>query len=135
MKGRTLIILLSGILVACAQPQSPEATAQPEPASAPAAAVAPAQAPAQAASAEPMQADHFVNIQRATCDNLLKLSEEDRAAATMFYVGYQSSRVRATTINVSSIPSIQAQALAYCEENPRRTVAQAFAQAYSRTRR
>jgi Ring hydroxylating beta subunit len=53
----------------------------------------------------------------------------------MFYIGYQASRLRATTINVGVIPSIEAQALTYCQENPDRPVAQAFAQAYQRTRR
>ena len=51
----------------------------------------------------------------------------------MFYIGYQAPRVRARTINVGVIPSIEAQAVTYCAENPRRTVAQAFAEAYSRT--
>jgi hypothetical protein len=53
----------------------------------------------------------------------------------MFYIGYQASRLRATTINVGVIPSIEAQAVIYCQENPDRPVAQAFAQAYQRTRR
>jgi hypothetical protein len=52
----------------------------------------------------------------------------------MFYIGYQASRLRASTINVGVIPSIQEQAIAYCEENPDRTVAQAFAHAYPRAR-
>jgi hypothetical protein len=70
-----------------------------------------------------------------TGKDLLKLSPEDRAAASMFYIGYQASRVRTSTINVGMIPSIEGQAIAYCEENPERTVAQAFALAYSLTRR
>jgi hypothetical protein len=52
----------------------------------------------------------------------------------MFYIGYQASRLRATTINVGVIPSIEDQALIYCQENPDEPVAQAFAQAYLRTR-
>jgi hypothetical protein len=52
----------------------------------------------------------------------------------MFYIGYQASRVRARTIDVSVIPSIEAQALIYCAENPDLPVAQAFAEAYLRTR-
>jgi hypothetical protein len=53
----------------------------------------------------------------------------------MFYIGYQASRLRARTINVGRIPSIEEQAIGYCQENPDRTVVQAFANAYSRTRR
>jgi hypothetical protein len=48
----------------------------------------------------------------------------------MFYIGYQASHLRARTINVGVIPSIEAQALVYCQENPGLTVAQAFAEAY-----
>src|SRR5208282_3327733 len=68
------------------------------------------------------------------CEDLLSLSPDDRAAASMFYIGYQASRLRATTINVGVIPSIEDQALIYCQENPDEPVAQAFAQAYLRTR-
>ena len=93
----------------------------------------PAPAPVQASAAPP--ADHIVNIREARCGDLLKLAPDDRAAATMFYIGYQASRFRASTIDVALIPSIEAQALTYCEENPDRPVVQAFAEAYSEARR
>src|SRR5262249_49323774 len=131
MNGKPAAVLLSGLLVACVQTQPPEAT-PPLPPSPPQA-QAPA-TPAQAA-AEPAPTDHIVNIRRARCEDLLRLAPDDRAAATMFYIGYQASRLQASTINVGVIPSIQEQAIAYCEENPDRTVAQAFANAYSRARR
>jgi HdeA/HdeB family len=129
MKAKLAAVLLSGLLVACVQTQPPEATTPPAP---PAQTQAPA--PAQAA-AVPAPADHIVNIRRARCEDLLGLAPEDRAAASMFYIGYQASRLRASTINVGVIPSIEEQAITYCEENPDRTVAQAFAHAYSRARR
>jgi outer membrane biosynthesis protein TonB len=161
MNWKTGAVLLSGLLVACAQQQSPEATTPPEPAQAsvsapaetaapapapaPAPAQTPAPAPGQAQSAAPAQApppaaesapaDRIVSIQGASCEDLLRLSPEDRDAASMFYIGYQASRFRARTVNVSLIPSIEAQAVTYCAENPRRPVAQAFAEAYSRNRR
>lgn len=153
MNGKTTAVLFSGLLVACAQPQSPEATTPPEPVQAPVSASAetaahapapapaqtpapaPGQAQAQAPATKPVPVDHVVNIQRASCEDLLRLSPEDREAASMFYIGYQASRFRARTINVGVIPSIEAQAVTYCAENPRRAVAQAFAEAYSRTPR
>src|SRR5689334_10928955 len=107
MTGKTVVVLLSGLLVACAQTQSPEATAPPEPAQALAATPAPAPAPPQAApqipapappqapAAEVAPVDHVINIERAGCEDLLRLSPEDRAAASMFYIGYQASRSRA----------------------------------------
>ena len=118
MNGKTAAVLLSGLLVGCVQTQLPEATAATAP---PAATAAPA--------------DHIVRIREATCQDVLGLAPDDRAAATMFYIGYQASRFRSKTINVALIPSIEGQALAYCEENPDRTVVQAFAKAYSEARR
>src|SRR5262249_43520840 len=112
--------------------QPPEAAAPPAPPPpAPAAAASPA--PAQTAEAPP--ADHFVTIQRANCQNLLNLSDDDRAAAAMFYIGYQAARAGSRTINVAVIPSIEAQALANCQEHPQQTLVRAFAQAYSSARK
>jgi hypothetical protein len=133
MNRKTTAVLLSGLLVACAQTQSPEATAQSEPA--PAAAAESTAAPTSTPAAEPAPVDHIVNIRRASCQDLLKLSPDDLDAASMFYIGYQASHFRTSTINVGLIPSIEAQALTYCTENPNRTVAQAFAEAYLRTRK
>lgn len=136
MKGKTAALLVSGLLAACAQPPSPEATAPPAPAAA-----APAQPPASApaAPAAPAAAapptNHIVSIRGAGCQDLLKLSPEDRSAASMFYIGYQASRLRASTINVGTIPSIEAQAVTYCEQNPNRTVADVFAEAFVRSRK
>ncbi|HEU0157301.1 MAG TPA: HdeA/HdeB family chaperone [Stellaceae bacterium] len=140
MTAKTVALLLSGLLVACAQPEPPAATAPPAPqAAAPAPAQAPppaqAAAPAQVQAAAPVPTDHVVNIRRAGCQDLLRLSPDDRKAASMFYIGYQASRVRASSINVGLIPSIEAQAVTYCAENPNRTVADVFAQAFSSVRR
>jgi len=123
MNGKPAALLLSGVLVACVQTQPPEATTSP----------APSPPPAQAQAPSP--ADHIVSIRRARCEDLLGLAPDDRAAASMFYIGYQASRLRTSTINVGVIPSIEEQAIAYCEEHPDRTVVQAFANAYSRARR
>ena len=132
MNSKTTAVVLSGLLFACAQTQPPQEAALSAPS--PPTASAPAPAPAQPSAAESPPTDHIVNIRTASCQDLLRLAPEDRAAASMFYIGYQASRLRATTINVGVIPSIQAQALTYCQENPDGPVAQAFAQAYLRTR-
>jgi hypothetical protein len=63
------------------------------------------------------------------------LAEDDRAAASLFYLGYQASSLRARTINVGAIPDAEARALSYCEANPNRAVVDAFRQAYLRTLR
>jgi hypothetical protein len=146
VNGKTAAVLLVALLAACAQtpppqvaassasPPPPAPAAAPTPSSAAAPSTVPAAAPAQPLAAKSAPTDHIVNISEASCQNLLKLSPEDRAAASMFYVGYSASHFRARTINVSVIPSIEAQAVAYCQENPGWSAAQAFAQAYSRAR-
>jgi hypothetical protein len=117
MNGKIAIVLLSGLLFACAPAEPPAAPPPPPPAPAPV--------------ADAMPVDRFVNIQRASCADLLKLSPDDRAAASMFYIGYQSSRVRAAAVNVPAIPDVEFAAESYCEDHPGRTAAQAFAVAYS----
>jgi len=142
MNSKTAAVLLSGLLFACAQTQPPQAAAPSAPsppassapagAAAPAPTAAPASAPPSAARLVPK--NNIVNIRGARCEDLVRLSPDDRAAASMFYIGYQAYRLRATTINVAVIPSIEDQALIYCQENPNERVYQAFAQAYLRNR-
>jgi hypothetical protein len=119
MRGKTAVVLLAGLLFACTQP--PEAAAPPAPA--PVAAPPPAAAPAPT--------DHIVNIRGASCAALLALSPDDRADATMFYLGYQASRYGARTINVNAIGSMESVALSYCAAFPDRPAAAAFADAFS----
>lgn len=128
MNAKSAAGLLAGLLAACAQTQPQVATAPPAPAP------ASAPAPAKAQVPKPVPADHTVNILRANCRDLLGLGPADRDAASMFYIGYQASRFRSRTINVGLIPSIADQALTYCVENPNRTVAEVFAEAYQRIR-
>ena len=89
MNGKTAFVLLSGVLsgslCACVQPPAP-APAAPQPA--PVAAPAPAPAPV----AEPTPGDRWVSIRGATCERLLELSPDDRAAASLFCTGYQAAR-------------------------------------------
>ena len=122
MNGKIAIVLLAGLLAACVPAQPPAASAPP----------APPPAPAPAAAAVP--GDHIVNIRGASCADLLRLSPEDRADAAMFYIGYQASRSRSRTINVSLIPGMESLAVSYCTAYPGRSAAQAFAQAYSDSR-
>jgi len=131
MNGKAAIVLLSGLLCACAQTQPPAAAAPPALAAAAPPAQAAAPPPSPAAGSVP--ADRIVSIRGANCETLLNLSPDDRVEAAMFYIGYQASRVRARTISVSLIPSIQTRAFDYCAAYPERPVVQAFAYAYLRT--
>jgi hypothetical protein len=128
MNGKIVaVLLLSGLLFACVQPPPPETAAPPPPAppAPPPAAAAPPPALAEAAREQ-----RIVDIRGAGCEPVLGLDYEDRIAVAMFYIGYQSARVGATTINIGRIPTIARMALAYCQAYPDRPVAEAFQQAY-----
>src|SRR5260370_14886254 len=83
MNGKTAFVLLSGVLSGslwgCAQSQEAAAPAAPTPLPV----AAPAPAPAPAPVAEPTLRDRWVSIQGATCEKLLELSPDDRAAASL----------------------------------------------------
>jgi hypothetical protein len=127
MNGKIGVVLLSGLLFACVQQPPPSTTVAAPP---PAPVAAP---PAPIAAAPP--ASRFVSIRGARCARLLELPEDDRAAASLFYIGYQASRLNARTINVGRIPDAEAEALSLCEASPNQTVANAFRRAYLRTLR
>ncbi len=120
MNGKIAVVLLSGLLFACVQPEPPAASAPPAP--------PPPPAPAPVAQVAP--AARIVVIQRASCGDLLRLAVEDREDASMFYIGYQSGRLHARTVNVSAIPSMLSLAVNYCAAHSDRTAAEAFAKAY-----
>jgi len=132
MNGKTAFVLLSGVLsgslCACVQPPDAAAPAAPTP---PVAAPAPAPAPV----AEPTPGNRWVSIQEATCERLLELSPDDRAAAPLFYIGYQAARFRSRAINVAAIPNAEEWADSYCAEHPGRPAVEAFRQAYLQTLR
>lgn len=129
MNGKPAVVLLSGLLFACVQAPPPA----PPPAAPPPAAMVPQPAPAPVA--QPTPGNRRVSIQTASCQRLLELSEDDRAAASLFYIGYQAARFRARTINVGAIPDTEAQAYEYCQARPNRPAVEAFRRAYLQTLR
>ena len=135
MNGKTAFVLLSGVLsgllCACAQPQEAAAPAASPPPPVP----APAPPPAPTPVAEPTPGDRWVSIRGATCERLLELSSDDRAAASLFYTGYQAARFGSRTINVAAIPDAEERAESYCAEHPGRPAVEAFRQAYQQTLR
>ena len=133
MNRKTTFVLLSGVLSGslCACVQPPDAAAPAAPPPPPVAAPAPAPAPV----AEPTPGNRLVSIQGALCERLVELSQDDRAAAALFYMGYQAARFRSKAINVSAIPDAEAWAYNYCVEHPDRPAVEAFRQAYLQTLR
>jgi hypothetical protein len=145
MNGKTAFVLLSGVLSGslCACVQAPDAaapTTPPPPVEAAAPTTPPppqvaVPAPAPAPVAEPTPGNRWVSIQGALCERLLELSQDDRAAAALFYTGYQAARFRSRAINVGAIPDAEAWAYNYCVEHPGRPAVEAFRQAYLQTLR
>lgn len=127
MNEKITLALLSGLLFACVQmPAQAAAAPEPVPATPPVSAAPPAAAPASA--------DRFATIRRVPCSKLLELSNEDRATASMFYLGYEASRAGASAIDVGALPQLESLALSYCAARPDRPAIEAFAQAYALTR-
>jgi hypothetical protein len=58
---------------------------------------------------------------------LLAASDEDRAAAAMFFIGYQASRAQVRNLTISQIESIERKALSACVVNPEMPAVRAFA--------
>jgi hypothetical protein len=124
MNAKPAVLLLTGLLFACAPPP-PLAPPAPPP--------APAPAPAASAPA-PAPVDRFVSIQGARCAELLALQPDDRVEASMFYMGYTARRYGVRTVNVGMIPTMVRLASDYCAAAPNRTVASVFSNVYRNTR-
>ena len=119
MNRKAAVVLLAGMLFACA-PMSPASAPPP-------AAVAPPPTPASVSGASGPQ---MVTIRRLSCARLLSAAEDDRASGSMFYLGYEASRLGIRAIDVSGVESMETLALSYCASNPDRPAAEAFARAY-----
>ena len=125
MHGKTAVVLLLGLLCGCVQPQPSGAVQSP---------AAPPPAAAQPAAAAAVPAARWVSIRAVSCARLLELSDEDRAAASMFYHGYQASRSGARNINVGGLGNLEALVLRYCTAYPDRPVVEAFKEVYALNR-
>lgn len=119
MKGKAAIILLLGALFACAQP-APNA-----PVSAGNSSAAPPAAPG------PSLGHNVVTIRLVNCDAFLSLSEDDRASASMFFIGYTASRRGQRRIDIAEVEGLEAAALGNCAAHPDQPAASAFMKAFS----
>jgi hypothetical protein len=112
-------IAVCAALVACAP--VPATVAQPP---APTAASA---TPAPALEPKPPQPEHrLVLIRALPCADLLRSSQDDRAAAAMFYLGYGEARLGRASIDTGDVEGLVAAALDGCARNPNEPAATAF---------
>jgi pyruvate/2-oxoglutarate dehydrogenase complex dihydrolipoamide acyltransferase (E2) component len=127
MKARFALLPLMLSLLACAQqpPQPPE----PAPAAAPQTAAPPAAPAALSAPSEAQVAPGRWNVERVRCADLLGASDDDRAAAAMFYYGYLAAKAGIHIIDVSQIEGNIEKVMRQCAAAPQMTVPQAFGQA------
>ncbi len=72
------------------------------------------------------------NVERARCSDLLGASDEDRAAAAMFYYGYLAAKAGIHVIDVSQVDGNVSKVMSECAASPNLTVPQAFRQALGR---
>jgi hypothetical protein len=103
----TLIALPALLLAACAQPSPPPAAApapMPPPAAAP-------PAPEPAASTAP------IPIRTLSCAELIGASDDDRAAASMFFIGYQAAASGVHNLSIAQIQAIEGKALSICAQH------------------
>jgi hypothetical protein len=119
-----VIGLLAALLAACAPASAPPPAAAPAP---PPPAAEPAPAPEPAAATAP------VVIRTLSCAELLGATDDDRAAASMFIIGYRAALAHSRALAIGQIEGIEEAALAICAKNPKMTAINAFGKALATT--
>ena len=114
----TLIALPVLLLAACAPPAPPAAPPPPPPP--PAAAAPPPPAPEPAASTAP------IPIRTLSCAEMIGASDEDRAAASMFFIGYRAALAHVHNLSIAEIQAIEQKALTICAAHPNMPAARAY---------
>jgi hypothetical protein len=104
------------LLAACAPPPAP-APAPPPPAPAPA---PPPPAPEPAPPTSP------IAIRSLSCADLLGAEDDDRAAASMFFIGYQAALAHVRGLSIADIQAIEQKALTICAAHSNFTAVRAF---------
>src|SRR5579862_9317864 len=66
------------------------------------------------------------DVDHVRCSDLLHASDDDRAAAAMFYYGYLAARSQIHVIDVTKIDGNIAKVMSECSAAPNITVPQAF---------
>ena len=133
MRKDLVAVLLACCLAAFALPSAAQQQSAPSPG--PAAPPPEAAAPtAPRVTSEAQIAPKRWEVERVRCSDLLGASDDDRAAAAMFYYGYLAAKARIHVIDVSRIDDNVKKVMDRCAAAPNITVPQAFSQALSRRR-
>ena len=113
MKTRLAPALFLFAAAGCAQQQPPQPAQSAAPPTTTLAAVQPAPAPSGAEIAPGRW-----NVERVRCSDLLGASDEDRAAAAMFYYGYLAAKVGIHVIDVGQIDGNVSKVMSQCAASP-----------------
>jgi outer membrane biosynthesis protein TonB len=120
-----VIGLSAALLAACVPPPPQTQTAAPQqPTSA-----APEAVPPDIAEGQPLAR---VDVRAMTCAALLAATDDDRAYASTFLVGYRSALLHMRTIEVKKIEAAEDDALAHCRTTPQALASRVFREALRR---
>jgi hypothetical protein len=120
-----VIGLSAALLAACVPPPPQTQTAAPQqPTSA-----APEAVPPDIAEGQPLAR---VDVRAMTCAALLAATDDDRAYASTFLVGYRSALLHMRTIEVKKIEAAEDDALAHCRSTPQALASRVFREALRR---
>lgn len=114
---------------------SPSPSPEPEAAAAPVAA-APAAVPAAVPAAEAQDSGQPlapVDVRAMTCATLMGATDDDKAYASTFLLGYRSALMRTHTLDVKRIEAVEQTALADCASKPDAFANKVFASALMAT--
>lgn len=120
--------LLTCCFIACAHSSFAQQQPAPPPAAEPPSGTA-APEPATRATSEAQIAPGRWEVARVRCSDLLGASDDDRAAAVMFYYGYLAAKAGIRVIDVRQIDGNVRRVMDRCHTSPNITVPQAFRQA------
>jgi hypothetical protein len=129
MMQKDLAIVLLACCLACAQPSAAQQQSAP-----PAAPAAPPETSPPRVTSDAQVAPKRWDVERVRCSDLLGATDDDRAAAAMFYYGYLAAKAGIHVIDVSQIDGNIKKVMDRCGAAPNETVPQAFRQALGRRR-
>ena len=70
-------------------------------------------------------------IRTLSCADLLSAADDDRAAASMFIIGYRAALTHTRALAINQIEGIEEAALQNCAANPKLTAIAAFGKAFA----
>ena len=125
IRNAVIIGLSAALLAACVPvqpPQGPNPPAQPGPRAEPA-------TPAEPQEGQPLLP---VDVRKLTCRTLSGATDDDKAYATSFLMGYRSALIHSRTIEIKRIEAVEEAALADCATKPDALATKVFAAALAK---